>query len=169
MVTMQKITTNLWFNDQAVEAVKFYTSVFKNSKIGKTTRYGKAGFEFHHKPEGTPMTIEFEIEGQKFVALNGGSEFKFNEAVSFIVNCDTQEEIDYYWSKLEVNGDPNAQMCGWLKDQFGVSWQVVPSSLSSILCDPEKAELVMTALFTMKKPDIAALHQAYKGKTTAIA
>lgn len=168
MATLQKITTNLWFNNQAVEAVKFYTSVFKNSKIGRTTRYGKAGFELHHKPEGTPMTIEFEIEGQQFVALNGGPEFPFNEAVSFIVNCDTQEEIDYYWSKLTENGDPNAQVCGWLKDQFGVSWQVVPSILTNLIIDPEKAELVMTALFTMKKIDIAALHQAYKGKITSL-
>jgi predicted 3-demethylubiquinone-9 3-methyltransferase (glyoxalase superfamily) len=168
MAKMQKITANLWFNDQALEAVKFYTSIFKNSKVGKTTRYGKAGFEYHHKPEGTPMTVEFEIEGQKFVALNGGSEFPFTEAISFIINCDTQEEIDYYWSKLEQNGDPNAQMCGWLKDQFGVSWQIVPSDLSTILCDPEKAELVMNEIFSMKKLDMAALHQAYKGKISAI-
>lgn len=168
MATLQKITTNLWFNEQAVEAVKFYTSIFKNSKVGKTTRYGKAGFEYHHKPEGTPMTIEFEIEGQQFVALNGGSEFKFNEAISFIVNCDNQEEIDYYWAKLSEGGDPNAQMCGWLKDRFGVSWQVVPSTLTTILCDPDKAELVLTALFSMKKPDLAALHQAYKGKISSI-
>lgn len=168
MATMQKITPNLWFNGQAVEAVKFYTSVFKNSKTGRTTRYGKAGFEFHHQPEGTPMTIEFELEGQKFLALNGGPEFPFNESVSFIIRCDTQEEIDYYWGKLSENGDPAAQNCGWLKDQFGMTWQVMPGNLPDLLCDPEKAELVLSALMTMKKPDLDGLHRAYKGKVTTL-
>jgi predicted 3-demethylubiquinone-9 3-methyltransferase (glyoxalase superfamily) len=168
MATLQKITTTLWFKSQAAEAVKFYTSVFKNAKVGRSTRYGKAGFEFHQQPEGTLMTVEFEIEGQKFLALNGGAKTQFNESVSFVVNCDTQEEIDYYWSKLTENGDPDAQACGWLKDQFGVSWQVAPSILSNLLADPEKAELIMAALVTMKKLNISELHQAYKGKISAI-
>jgi predicted 3-demethylubiquinone-9 3-methyltransferase (glyoxalase superfamily) len=168
MATMQKITPTLWFNGQAVEAVKFYTSVFKNSKTGKTTRYGKAGFEFHHQPEGTPMTIEFELEGQKFLALNGSPQFPFNESISFIISCDSQEEIDYYWGKLSENGDPAAQNCGWLKDQFGMSWQVTPAGFQDLLCDPEKAELVLSALVTMKKPDIETLHRAYKGKVTTL-
>ena len=132
------------------------------------TRYGKAGFEIHHQPEGTPLTIEFELEGQKFLALNGGPEFPFNESVSFIIRCDTQEEIDYYWRKLSENADPAAQNCGWLKDQFGLSWQVMPANLPDLLCDPEKAELVLSALMTMKKPNIEALHQAYKGKVTSL-
>jgi predicted 3-demethylubiquinone-9 3-methyltransferase (glyoxalase superfamily) len=168
MVSMQRITPNLWFNNQAEQAVKFYTSIFKNSKVGRTTRYGKVGFEHHHQPEGSLMTIEFELEGQKFIALNAGPEFPFTEAISFIVNCDSQEEVDFYWNKLSQNGDPNAQMCGWLKDQFNVSWQIVPRMLSNAMVDPEKAELVMEALFSMKKPDIDTLYHAYKGKISTI-
>ncbi|WP_200890779.1 VOC family protein [Pedobacter lusitanus] len=162
---MQKIASNLWFNGQAEEAVNYYTSIFKQSGIGKKSYYGKAGFEYHHKPEGTVMTIEFEIEGQKFLALNAGPEFKFNEAVSFIVNCNTQEEVDYYWDKLSAGGDPNAQMCGWLKDKYGLSWQIVPTVVGDFAADPdaEKVERVMNAIFTMKKMDIKTLEQAYKG------
>jgi len=166
MATMQKITSNLWFNGQAEEAVNYYTSIFNGSKIGRKSYYGKAGFEYHQKPEGTVMTIEFEIEGQKFLALNAGSEFKFNEAVSFIVNCDTQEEVDYYWDKLSVDGDPNGQMCGWLKDKYGLSWQIVPAIIGDFAADPdpEKSDRVMNAVFTMKKLDINTLEQAYKGQ-----
>ena len=126
---MQKITPFLWFANQAEEAVKFYTSIFRDSKIGKVTRYGKEGFEIHRMPEGTIMTAEFQIEGQKFVALNGGPHFKFTEAISFVVNCQTQEEVDYYWEKLSEGGDEKAQMCGWLKDKYGMSWQVIPTVL----------------------------------------
>ena len=124
MATTQKITSNLWFDNQAEEAVDFYTSVFKKSKKIKTAYYGKAGKEIHGMPEGSVMTVEFEIEGQRYVALNGGPHFKFNEAVSFIVNCESQDEIDYYWEKLSAGGDKNAQQCGWLKDRFGLWWRV---------------------------------------------
>lgn len=163
MANMQKITSNLWFNNQAEEAVQFYTTVFKNSKIVRTSRYGKEGFEYHHKPEGTVLTIEFQIEGQTFVALNGGPEFPFNEAISFIVYCDNQEELDYYWDKLSENGDPKAQMCGWLKDRYGVSWQVVPGVLPDMMTDPDmnKTDKVMKAIFTMKKLDLETLRRAY--------
>jgi predicted 3-demethylubiquinone-9 3-methyltransferase (glyoxalase superfamily) len=166
MATMQKITSNLWFDNQAEEAAKFYTSVFKNSKIGRIARYGKEGQEIHGRKEGSVMTIEFEIAGQQFVGLNGGPVFKFNEAVSFIVNCDTQEEIDYYWEKLSKGGDPKSQQCGWLKDQFGLSWQIVPAALPKMISDKdtEKTERVMKALLQMKKLDIKALERAYNGK-----
>lgn len=123
---MQKINPFLWFDKQAEEAVKFYVSIFKNSKIGEIIRYGREGQEIHGMEEGTVMTIDFEIEGQKFVALNGGPMFKFNEAISFQVNCETQNELDYYWEKLSEGGDKNAQQCGWLKDKYGVSWQSYP-------------------------------------------
>ena len=165
MATVQKLTTNLWFDNEAEEAARFYTSVFKNSKIGKIARYGKEGFEIHQRPEGSVMTIEFELEGQKFLGLNGGTVFKFNESVSFIINCDTQEEIDYYWEKLSEGGDKNAQQCGWLKDKFGLSWQVVPAILSDMISDTatEKTERVMKVLMQMKKLDIGALEKAYEG------
>lgn len=162
MATTQKITSNLWFDDQAEEAATFYTSIFKNSHIGKITRYGKAGYEFHRKAEGSAMTVEFFIEGQQFVALNGGPDFKFNEAISFIVNCDTQEELDYYWERLSEGGDEKAQMCGWLKDKFGVSWQIVPSILTDLLNDASagQSEKVTEAIFKMKKLDIVTLQNA---------
>lgn len=164
MATMQKITTNLWFDRQAENAAKFYTSVFKNSKIGKTTHYGKEGFEIHRMPEGTVMTIEFTLEGQPFVGLNGGPIFQFNESISFIINCDTQDEVDYYWNKLGEGGDEKAQVCGWLKDKFGLSWQVVPTILSELISSPdkEKTECVMKAMLQMKKLDIADLKEAYE-------
>src|SRR5437868_13481177 len=144
---MQKITPCLWFDSEAEAAAKFYTSIFKNSKIGKISRYGKAGFEFHGKPEGTVLTVEFDIEGQRFTALNGGPVFKFNEAMSLQVYCDTQEELDRYWKKLSEGGDTNAQQCGWLKDKYGVSWQIVPRVLGELLSDPDagKSERVMQA------------------------
>lgn len=163
-VTLQKITPNLWFDRQAEEAVNFYVSIFKNSKTGRSTHYGKEGFEFHQIPEGTVMTLEFQLEGQEFVALNGGSQFKFNEAISFIVNCATQEEIDYYWNKLSEGGDENAQVCGWLKDKFGVSWQIVPTELIDMLQDKDakKTSNVAQAIFKMKKLDLKALREAYE-------
>ena len=164
MATMQKITSNLWFDRQAEEAVKFYTSVFKNARMGRIARYGKEGQEVHGMPEGTVMTVEFWLEEQGFVALNGGPHFKFNEAVSFIVNCETQEEVDYYWDKLSEGGDEKAQMCGWLKDKFGLSWQIVPTILPNLITDADtsKAGRVMKAMLQMKKIDIATLQQAYE-------
>lgn len=162
-ISSQKITPNLWFNTNAEEAVNFYLSVFKNSKISRISRYGKEGVDIHGMPEGSVMTIEFLLDGQEFVALNGGPHFRFNEAVSFIVNCDTQEEVDHYWSKLGEGGDPKAQMCGWLKDKFGLSWQVVPTILTELMLDkdPRKAANVMNTMLKMKKLDIAPLEEAY--------
>jgi len=161
---MQKISPCLWFDDNAEDAVNFYTSIFKDSKIGNVIRYGKEGYEIHKKKEGSVMTIDFEIEGQKFLALNGGPIFKFNEAISFQIYCDTQEEIDYYWDKLTEDGDKNAQVCGWLKDKFGVSWQVVPVALIKMLEDKDsrKTERVMKAMLQMQKLDIDALRKAYQ-------
>lgn len=161
---MQKISPCLWFDDNAEEAVKFYVSIFKNSKVGNVTRYGKEGYEIHKKKEGSVMTINFEIEGQKFLALNGGPIFKFNEAISFQIYCDMQEEIDYYWEKLTEGGDKNAQVCGWLKDKFGASWQVVPIALIKMLQDKDskKTERVMKAMLQMQKLDIDALTKAYQ-------
>lgn len=162
-ISSQKITPNLWFNTNAEEAVNFYLSIFKNSRISRIARYGKEGFDIHGMPEGSVMTIEFLLDGQEFVALNGGPHFRFNEAVSFIVNCDTQEEVDHYWSKLGEGGDPKAQMCGWLKDKFGLSWQVVPTILTELMLDkdPRKAANVMNTMLKMKKLDIAPLEEAY--------
>jgi predicted 3-demethylubiquinone-9 3-methyltransferase (glyoxalase superfamily) len=159
---MEKITTNLWFDTQAEEAVRLYTSVFKNSKTGKTARFGKEGQEIHGMPEGSVMTIEFELEGRTFIALNGGPHFKFNEAVSLIVNCENQDEVDYYWEKLSEGGDPHAQQCGWLKDKFGLSWQVVPTALSKLMSGGgKKSQNVMKTLLQMKKLDIGILETAY--------
>jgi predicted 3-demethylubiquinone-9 3-methyltransferase (glyoxalase superfamily) len=170
MATMQKITPHLWFDNQAEEAVNFYTSVFKNSSTIRTSHYGKAGFEVHKMPEGTVMTIEFEIEGERFVALNGGPVFKFNEAVSFIVKCENQEELDYYWEKLSEGGDKNAQQCGWLKDRFGVSWQVIPTELSDMMSDEntERKERVISTFMKMKKLDMKELEKAYEGDTAEV-
>lgn len=166
MGTIQKITTNLWFDNQAEEAAKFYTSIFKNSSIGRITHYGKEGYEIHQRPEGSVMTIEFEIEERKFVALNGGPIFNFNESVSFIINCETQEEIDFYWGKLTPGGDPASQQCGWLKDKYGVSWQVVPTALAAMASntDIEKTERVMKVMLQMKKLDLGVLERAFKGE-----
>ena len=165
MQVIQKITPCLWFDDQAEEAVEFYTGIFRNSKIVKVARYGKAGREIHGKPAGTVMTVAFELDGQTFTALNGGPIFKFNEAISLQVNCQTQEEVDYYWEKLSKGGDEKAQQCGWLKDKYGVSWQVVPSVLPEMISDPdpEKSGRVMEAMLRMKKIDIAGLKRAYAG------
>ena len=161
---MQKISPCLWFDNNAEEAVKFYVSIFKNSNIGNVTHYGKEGYEIHKKKEGTVMTIDFEIEGQKFLALNGGPIFRFNEAISFQIYCETQDEVDYYWDKLTEGGDKNAQVCGWLKDKFGVSWQVVPNVLVKMLQDKDskKTENVMRVMLQMQKLDIHALTKAYQ-------
>jgi predicted 3-demethylubiquinone-9 3-methyltransferase (glyoxalase superfamily) len=163
---MEKITPCLWFDDRAEEAAKFYTSIFKNSKIGNVTRYGKDGYEIHGREAETVMTIDFEIEGQKFVGLNGGPIFKFNEAISFQVHCETQKEVDYYWEKLSEGGDEKAQQCGWLKDKYGVSWQIVPTVLGRMLQDKDakKSQRVMKALLQMHKLDIKILKQAYEEK-----
>ena len=165
MQHIQKITPCLWFDHQAEEAVAFYTEIFRNSKIGRIARYGEAGREIHGKPPGTVMTVAFELDGQPFTALNGGPVFKFNEAISLNVNCDTQEEIDYYWTKLSEGGDEKAQQCGWLKDKYGVSWQVVPTVLSEMASDsnPEKSGRVMEVILKMKKINIAELKRAYAG------
>jgi predicted 3-demethylubiquinone-9 3-methyltransferase (glyoxalase superfamily) len=163
---MQKIIPCLWFDDKAEEAAKFYASIFKNSKIGNVSRYGKEGYEFHGKEDGTVMTVDFEIEGQQFVALNGGPIFKFNEAISFQVHCETQKEVDYYWEKLSEGGDEKAQQCGWLKDKYGVSWQIVSVVLTKMLQDKDakKSQRVMKALLQMRKLDINTLTQAYEEK-----
>lgn len=168
MATLQKIIPNLWFDRDAEAAAKFYTSIFKDSSIGEATRFGKEGFEIHGMPEGTVMTIEFTIAGQQFVGLNGGPVFKFSEAISFIVHCDTQEEIDYYWSKLGEQGDPKAQQCGWLKDKFGVSWQVVPSVMNKMFKDKDakKVARVTKVMLQMKKLEIAPLIRAFEGEAT---
>jgi predicted 3-demethylubiquinone-9 3-methyltransferase (glyoxalase superfamily) len=158
--TAKKITPCLWFDTQAEEAAKFYASVFKNSKIGKVSRYGNEGFEVHGKKAGTVMTVEFELEGQKFLALNGGPHFKFNEAVSFQVHCETQQEIDHFWSELAKEGEEGP--CGWLKDRFGLSWQIIPKALPEMLMDgnSETAQRVMRSMLQMRKIDLAALRRA---------
>ena len=162
---MQKITPFLWFDDQAEEAARFYTSIFKNSKILNVSRYDDAGAAASGRPKGSAMTVEFELNGQQFTALNGGPTFKFTEAISFVVNCETQQEVDDYWEKLNEGGDKNAQQCGWLKDKYGLSWQIVPNVLAELVSDPdpEKAGRVMQAMLAMKKIDIKALRQAYEG------
>jgi len=160
-IVASKITPNLWFDKNAEQAVNFYAFVFKNSKIGRASYYGKDGVEVHGMPAGTVLTLEFELDGQSFLALNGGPHFKFNEAVSFIVYCDTQEEIDYYWEKLSQGGDEKSHICGWLKDQFGLSWQVVPRIMGDLMSgDPEKAGRVMAKVMKMKKLDIKTLQEA---------
>lgn len=151
-------TLCLWFDSQAEDAARFYTSVFKNSKIENISRYGKEGFEIHGQKEGTVLTVSFTINGQSFTALNGGPLFKFSEAVSLQVFCDTQEEIDYYWDKLTESGEES--QCGWLKDKFGFSWQVIPSILPKLMSDPEKSGRVTEAFLKMKKFDIEKLKNA---------
>ncbi len=161
----QRIVPCLWFDHQAEEAAKFYVSVFRNSKITTVSRYSSAGQEIHGRPPGSVMVVAFELDGQAFTALNGGPDFKFNEAISLQVYCDTQKEIDEYWEKLSKGGDPKAQQCGWLKDKYGLSWQVVPASLDEMVKDHEspQAQRVMTALLQMKKLDIAELERAAAG------
>ena len=162
MATMKKLTPNLWFNTEAEEAARFYTSIFKNSSIDKITRYPNVGREIHKKEAGSVMTVEFHLEGLKFVALNGGPDFKFNESISFQIDCRDQNELDYFWDKLSEGGDPNAQQCGWLKDKFGLSWQVVPTRLDELLndSDQEKVEHVFAAMLKMKKLNVQELEDA---------
>lgn len=157
---MQKITPFLWFDNNAEEAMNFYTSIFKNSRIVSVSRFGEAG----PGPKGTVMTGTFELEGQRFMALNGGPLFKFNESISFFVNCETQQEVDELWEKLSLDGEKSR--CGWLKDKFGVSWQIIPSVLGQLLADkdPEKSKRVMQAMLHMQKIEIAGLRRAYDGK-----
>jgi predicted 3-demethylubiquinone-9 3-methyltransferase (glyoxalase superfamily) len=157
---MQRITPNLWFDDQAEEAAKFYTGVFKDSKISTIARYGSAG----PQPAGTVMMVDFELDGQQFTALNGGpADFKFNEALSFIVNCASQDEVDYFWQKLGEGGEEGD--CGWLKDKYGVSWQIIPTAMNEMISDPdpEKSRRAMQAMLQMEKIDIATMERAYLG------
>ena len=161
----QKITPFLWFNNNAEEAAAFYTSVFKDSNIGTESKYDEASSEVSGQPKGSVMVVDFEIAGQKFIALNGGPHFKFTEAVSFVVDCKDQDEVDYYWSHLTADGGQESQ-CGWLKDKFGLSWQVVPSVLNELVgsTDKKRAKRAMDAMLKMKKIDIQKLQDAYDGK-----
>jgi len=159
---MQKITLFLWFDSQAEDGAKFYTSIFKNSKIKGITRYGEEGAKAAGRPKGSVMTVVFELEGQEFIALNGGPHFTFSSATSFVVNCETQQEVDELWEKLSEGGEK--ERCGWLKDKYGVSWQIVPTVLGKMLQDKDskKSEKVMKALLQMNKIDIATLKQSYE-------
>ena len=161
---MQKVTPCLWFDNQAEEAANFYVSIFKNSKVGSVARYGEEGAKVSGRPKGTVMTVIFQLDGQEFLALNGGPMFKFTEAISFMVNCKTQQEVDELWQKLSQGGEEGP--CGWLKARYGLSWQIVPTVLGEMLQDkdPEKSERVMKAMLQMKKLDIASLKQAYEKK-----
>jgi predicted 3-demethylubiquinone-9 3-methyltransferase (glyoxalase superfamily) len=164
MQIASKIAPCLWFASEAEEAARYYVGIFPNSKIGTIARYGKAGFETHQQKEGTVLTVQFELAGQTFTALNGGPLFKFNEAVSLQIYVEDQKELDFYWNKLTAGGDPKAQVCGWLKDKYGLSWQVVPRKMIDWFGQPnEKSERVMTALLKMSKLDIATLEKAYNG------
>ena len=169
MASIRPITPCLWFDDKAEEAARYYTGIFKNSKINKIARYGEVGQEVTHKAPGSVMMVDFELNGQPFTALNGGPEFKFNEAISLIITCQDQKEVDYYWDKLGQGGDPKAQMCGWLKDKYGVSWQVTPAILLELVGDPdsERSERVFAAMLKMKKIDIAELERAAGERETA--
>ncbi|HEX2852623.1 MAG TPA: VOC family protein [Opitutaceae bacterium] len=165
MKIAQKITPCLWFDDQAEAAARYYTKIFKNSKIVKIVRYGEAGREIHGRSAGSVMVVEFRIAGQLFTALNGGPLFKFNEAISLQVYCENQKELDYFWSKLKRGGPKNAQQCGWLKDKYGVSWQVVPTAAMRMFDEHKSAKSAraMAALLRMKKIDIKKLERAYAG------
>ena len=166
MPTLNKIVPCLWYDKEAEEAARFYCSIFKNFELGAITRFTKEGFEIHKKPEGSVMTVTFYLEGQEFTALNGGPLFKFNEAVSLEVRCKDQAEIDYYWDKLGAGGDPKAQQCGWLKDKYGLSWQVVSDDWVEMMVEASLAqrERLMKAMLPMKKFDIAALKRVFEGK-----
>lgn len=165
MAALQKTVTCLWFDRQAEEAAQFYTRIFENSSIGAISRYTEAGREIHGRVPGEVLTVSFDLDGQSFTALNGGPQFKFNEAISLQVMCDTQREIDHFWEKLSDGGDPAAQQCGWLKDKYGVSWQILPRILPDLLADPDssKTNRVMTVLFGMKKLEIKPLERAFRG------
>jgi predicted 3-demethylubiquinone-9 3-methyltransferase (glyoxalase superfamily) len=162
--TMQKITPFLWFDNQAEDAAKFYAAIFKNSRIGSVARYDEEAAKAAGRPKGSVMTVAFELDGHEFTALNGGPLFKFTEAISFVVNCETQEEVDHFWEKLSAGGQE--VQCGWLKDRFGVSWQVVPTVLVEMLQDKdrEKSKRAMAAMLKMKKINIEALKKAYEGR-----
>jgi len=165
MANVQRITPCLWFADEAEAAARLYTGIFPNSRLTTITRYSDVGTEIHRRPPGSVMVVAFELDGHSFTALNGGPVFTFNEAISMQVNCKTQEEIDYFWEKLSAGGDPNAQQCGWLKDRYGVSWQVVPDFMDELFVDAESpgAKRAMAAMLRMKRLDIAALRRAYEG------
>jgi len=165
MSVKQRIRPCLWFADQAEEAARFYVGIFPGSRIVEVTRYSEAGREVHHRPAGSVMTVVFELDGQPFMGLNGGPVFTFNEAVSFEIHCSTQEEIDHYWERLGEGGDPAARQCGWLKDRYGLSWQVVPTEMEEMMADAESpgARRVMEAMLRMKKLDLAELRRAYAG------
>ena len=162
MSVTQRISPCLWFDGEAEEAARYYTGIFKNSKITLTTRYNEVGFEQHHRPPGSVMAVDFELDGQKFMALNGGPEFKFNEAISLQVLCENQQEIDYYWEKLSAGGKEG--QCGWLKDKFGLSWQVVPASMGQLVSNPATAPRVMAEVMKMVKLDLPTLERAAAGK-----
>jgi predicted 3-demethylubiquinone-9 3-methyltransferase (glyoxalase superfamily) len=161
-----RIRTCLWFDDQGEEAARFYTGIFPNSRILSTTRYSDAGQEVHGRPAGSVMTVVFELDGHRFTALNGGPHFTFNEAISLEVHCATQTEVDYYWERLGEGGDPKAQQCGWLKDRFGLSWQVIPTAMEEMFNNPESAATrrAMEAMLRMKKLDIDELRRVYAGE-----
>jgi predicted 3-demethylubiquinone-9 3-methyltransferase (glyoxalase superfamily) len=165
MPSKARITPCLWFDNQAEEAAKYNVGIFRNSRIKDTGRYGEAGKEVHGRPPGSVMIVEFELDGQAFTALNGGPLFKFNEAVSLQVPCKDQAEVDYYWEKLSAGGDPQAQQCGWLKDKYGLSWQIVPDVIPKLLGDQRSAagQRAMNKMMKQKKPDIAALQRAFDG------
>ena len=165
MATLRRITPCLWFADEAEDAARFYTGVFPNSRVTAITRYSDAGTEIHGRPPGSVMVVRFQLDGHPFMGLNGGPAFTFNEAVSFQVSCATQEEIDYYWERLGAGGDPRAQQCGWLKDRYGLSWQVVPEAMERMMADAESpgAERAMTAMLRMKKLDLSELQRAFAG------
>jgi predicted 3-demethylubiquinone-9 3-methyltransferase (glyoxalase superfamily) len=165
MPVLARISPCLWFDSEAEDAARYYVGIFKNSKITSVSRYGEAGKEIHGRPPGSVMVVAFELDGVPFTGLNGGPIFKFNEAISLQVHCDTQQEIDYYWEKLGAGGDPNAQQCGWLKDRFGLSWQVVPSNMDAMFQGEATAasDRAMNAMMTMKKIDMAEVDRAYRG------
>jgi predicted 3-demethylubiquinone-9 3-methyltransferase (glyoxalase superfamily) len=165
MSTTTRIRPCLWFDDQAEEAANHYVGIFPNSRIVNVARYGSAGFEIHGRPAGSVMTVVFELDGQPFTALNGGPLFTFNEAISLEVHCKDQEEVEYYWERLGAGGDPNAQQCGWLKDRFGVAWQVIPTAMERMFDEPDSpaTQRATNAMLQMKKLDIHALERAYAG------
>ena len=164
MAIVAKITTCLWFNKEAEDAANFYISIFRNSGIDTVTRYGKEGFEQHRQPEGSVQTVTFRLDGHTFTALNGGARFTHSPAVSFVVHCESQDEVDYFWDRLGAGGDPTWQVCGWLRDKFGVSWQIVPQALFSMIADKDasRSGRVMKTLMQMKKLDLPALQRAYE-------
>ena len=165
MARKTRITPCLWFASEALEAAKYYVGIFKNSKVRKIMRYGKAGQEQHGQKPGSVLMVAFELDGQPFTALNGGPSFKFNEAVSLQVYCKDQKEVDYYWKKLGAGGDPAAQVCGWLKDKYGLSWQIVPEKQLELIGNPKSArsQRAFAEMMRQKKPDIAAVQKAYDG------